>query len=92
MKKLNKEKLNQRASNKAFAKIFYLEEDLEKAKKELKTGGYGRFSKELLETTYYSTERELQTWNYIAKLIELDNMDEKSNVSVLKDLININKD
>ena len=94
MDKLTKEELNKRASNKAFSKIFYLEEDLKKAKKDLKTGGDGRFSKDLLEQCRDSVYQELQTWNYIAKLIEIENKDEDefSTIKVLKDLINLNKD
>ena len=55
------------------------------------TGGDGRNSQELLEICRDSTDRELQTWNYIAKLIELDNKEEISNIEVLKELIKINK-
>ena len=49
MKKLTQEELNQRASDKAFSKIFFLEEDLKQAKKDVITGGDGRNSQELLE-------------------------------------------
>ena len=68
-----------------------LEEDLKQAKKDVITGGDGRNSQELLEICRDSTDRELQTWNYIAKLIELDNKEEISNIEVLKKLIKINK-
>ena len=91
MKKLTQEELNQRASDKAFSKIFFLEEDLKQAKKDVITGGDGRNSQELLEICRDSTDRELQTWNYIAKLIELYNKEEISNIEVLKKLIKINK-
>ena len=90
MKKLTKEELNQRASNKAFSKIFHLEEDFKQAKKDVRTGGDGRFSTELLEVCRDSTDRELQTWNYIAQLIELDNTEGTTNVKALKDLISLN--
>ena len=89
MDKLTKNELNERASDKAFAKIFHLQEDLIQAKEEVKTGGNGRYTKDLLEIVRNSCERELQTWNYIAKLIELDNTDQKSNVEILKDLCNL---
>ena len=94
MKKLTQEELNQRASDKAFSKIFFLEEDLKQAKKDVITGGDGRNSQELLEICRDSTDRELQTWNYIAKLIELENKDddEFSTIKVLKDLISLIKD
>ena len=94
MEKLTKEELNKRASSKAFSKIFYLEEDFKKAKKDLKTGGDGRFNKDLLEKCKDSVYQELQTWNYIAQLIEIENKDEDefSTIKVLKDLISLNKD
>ena len=90
MEKLTTEELNNRASNKAFSKIFHLEEDLKQAKKDVRTGGDGRFSTELLEVCRDSTDRELQTWNYIAQLIELDNTEGTTNVKALKDLISLN--
>ena len=90
MEKLTTEELNNRASNKAFSKIFHLEEDLKQAKKDVITGGDSRFSTELLEVCRDSTDRELQTWNYIAQLIELDNTEGTTNVKALKDLINLN--
>jgi len=94
MEKLTTEELNQRASSKAFSKIFHLEEDLKRAIEEVKTGGDGRFSIDLLEKCRDSIDHELQTWNYIAKLIELENKDddEFSTIKVLKDLISLNKD
>ena len=90
MKKLTQEELNQRASDKAFS-ILFLEEDLKQAKKDVITGGDGRNSQELLEICRDSTDRELQTWNYIAQLIELDNKEGTSDVEVLKELIKTNK-
>ncbi len=93
MEKLTKEELNERASNKAFSKIFHLEEDLKQAKEDLRTGGDGRFSQEILQTCVESTYRELQTWNYIAQLVEVENKNEEefSTIKVLKDLISLNK-
>lgn len=93
MEKLTKEELNELASNKAFSKIFHLEEDFKRAKEDVRTGGDGRNSQELLEKCRDSVYRELQTWNYIAKLIEIENKDEDefSTIRVLKDLINLNK-
>ncbi len=89
---MTQDELNEKASNKAFSKIFHLEEDLKRAKEDLRTGGDGRFSQELLEKCRDSVDHELQTWNYIAKLIELDNKDDALSMKVLKDLINLNKD
>jgi hypothetical protein len=89
---MTQDELNEKASNKAFSKIFHLEEDLKRAKEDLRTGGDGRFSQDLLEKCRDSVDHELQTWNYIAKLIELDNKDDALSMKVLKDLINLNKD
>lgn len=89
---MTQDELNEKASNKAFSKIFHLEEDLKRAKEDLRTGGDGRFSQDLLEKCRDSVDHELQTWNYIAKLIELDNKDGALSMKVLKDLINLNKD
>ena len=90
---MTQDELNEKASNKAFSKIFHLEEDLKRAKEDLRTGGDGRFSQDLLEKCRDSVDHELQTWNYIAKLIELENKDddEFSTIKVLKDLISLNK-
>ena len=94
MEKLTTEELNQRASSKAFSKVFHLEEDLKRSIEEVKTGGDARFSIDLLEKCRDSIDHELQTWNYIAQLIELENKDddEFSTIKVLKDLISLNKD
>ena len=89
---MTQDELNEKASNKAFSKIFHLEEDLKRAKEDLRTGGDGRFSHDLLEKCRDSVDHELQTWNYIAKLIELDNKDDALSMKVLKDLISLNKD
>jgi len=89
---MTQDELNEKASNKAFSKIFHLEEDFKRAKEDLRTGGDGRFSTDLLEKCKDSVHHELQTWNYIAKLIELDNKNDALSMKVLKDLINLNKD
>ena len=89
---MTQDELNEKASNKAFSKIFHLEEDLKRAKEDLRTGGDGRFSQDLLEKCKDSVDHELQTWNYIAKLIEFDNKDYALSMKVLKDLISLNKD
>ena len=62
--------IRQRASNKAFSKIITLERDISKLKLDIRTGGDGRLGVDLLKTCLSSTEKELQTWQYIAKLIE----------------------
>ena len=62
--------IKQRAHNKAFSKMLTLERDISKLKLDIRTGGDGRIGVDLLKTCLSSTEKELQTWQYIAKLIE----------------------
>ena len=62
--------IKQRAHNKAFSKMLTLERDISKLKLDIRTGGDGRLGVDLLKTCLSSTEKELQTWRYIAKLIE----------------------
>ncbi len=62
--------IKQRAHNKAFSKMITLERDISKLKLDIRTGGDGRLSVDLLKTCLSSTQKELQTWQYIAKLIE----------------------
>ena len=62
--------IRQRASNKAFSKIITLERDISKLKLDIRSGGDGRIGVDMLHKCLSSTEKELQTWQYIAKLIE----------------------
>ena len=64
--------IKQRAHNKAFSKMLTLERDISKLKLDIRTGGDGRLGVDLLKTCLSSTEKELQTWQYIAKLIEIN--------------------
>jgi hypothetical protein len=67
-----KSEAKQRAQNKAFAKISFIELENRTYKRDIKAGGDGRLSVDLLKTCLRSNERELLTWQYIAKLIETD--------------------
>jgi len=67
---MNTTEIKQRAHNKAFSKMLTLERDISKLKLDIRTGGDGRLGVDLLKTCLSSTEKELQTWRYIAKLIE----------------------
>lgn len=67
---MNTTEIKQRAHNKAFSKMLTLERDISKLKLDIRTGGDGRIGVDLLKTCLSSTEKELQTWQYIAKLIE----------------------
>ncbi|MBC8398531.1 MAG: hypothetical protein H8E16_15725 [Flavobacteriales bacterium] len=62
--------IKERAHNKAFSKMLTLERDISKLKLDIRSGGDGRIGVDLLKTCLSSTEKELQTWQYIAKLIE----------------------
>jgi len=67
-----KSEAKQRAQNKAFAKISFIELENRTYKRDIKAGGDGRLSVELLQRCLNSNEKELLTWKYIAKLIEKD--------------------
>ena len=62
--------IKQRAHNKAFSKMITLERDISKLKLDIRSGGDVRLGVDLLKICLSSTEKELQTWQYIAKLIE----------------------
>ena len=62
----------ERARHKAFAKISFLELENKAYIRDIKAGGDGRMSVDLLKTCLSSNKKELQTWQYIAKLIETD--------------------
>jgi hypothetical protein len=66
---MNKD-IKDRAHNKAFSKLLTLERDISKLKLDIRSGGDGRLGVDMLKTCLLSTEKELQTWQYIAKLIE----------------------
>ena len=73
MPKLNRETLNQRASDKAFAKLFHLNEELEKLKEAIIDPDSKRnVSSEVLEKCISATLNQIDTWSYIAKLVEVD--------------------
>jgi len=75
---MNKEYVKERARSKAFAKISFIKLENETYKRDIKAAkrpsiyGDGRLSVDLLKTCLRSNERELLTWQYIAKLIETD--------------------
>ena len=70
--KIMSEEIKERARHKAFAKISFIELENRTYKRDIKAGGDGRLSVDLLKTCLRSNERELLTWQYIAKLIETD--------------------
>ena len=66
------EDIKERARHKAFAKISFLQLENKTYKRDIKAGGDGRLSVDLLQRCLSSNENELLTWQYIAKLIEID--------------------
>lgn len=68
---MNKSEIRDRAHNKAFSKIMTLQRDVSRLNDEIRAGGDGRISLDTLKDCVRSTRKDLQTWQYIAKLIEL---------------------
>ena len=58
------------ASNKAFAKLATLEIDLAQFKNDLISGSYYGITRDEVKLMIQGTRKEIQTWNYIATLIE----------------------
>ena len=67
-----KEMIKERAHNKAFAKIHALEIRVSKLKYDIERTYTGVVTMHELEICLDAATRELKTWNYIFKLIELD--------------------
>ena len=64
--------IKERARHKAFAKMSFLELENRTYIRDIKAGGDGRLSIDLLQRCLSSNKNELLTWQYIAKLIETD--------------------
>ena len=64
--------IKERARHKAFAKMNFLELENRTYKRDIKAGGDGKLSVDLLQRCLSSNKNELLTWQYIAKLIETD--------------------
>ncbi len=64
--------IKERAHNKAFSKIITLKRDVRGLNTDIRSGNSGRLSVNLLQTCLKSTKLELETWQYIAKLIEIN--------------------
>jgi ribosomal protein L19E len=65
--------INERASNKAFAKILSIKANQVNLEEDLKNGSYGPITKEEIQLLIKQNNIEIDVWNYIAKLIETDN-------------------
>ena len=65
--------IQDRASNKAFAKILSLEAKQIHLKKDLANGRYGGVTKEEIQLQISCNDIELKVWDYIANLVEKNN-------------------
>jgi hypothetical protein len=64
------EVIKDNASNKAFARLATLEIDLAQFKNDLISGSYYGITRDEVKLMIQGTKKEIQTWNYIATLIE----------------------
>ena len=64
--------IKERARNKAFSKIKTKKLEIKKLKHDIKRGNTGVVTLDHLQLCLKVAEKELTTWNYIFKLIELD--------------------
>jgi len=69
---MNKRELQQRASDKAFAKMSMLLITIEQNKEDIRTGNYGGVTSTEMDIVLNSNKTELKVWQYITKLIETD--------------------
>ena len=67
-----KEMIKEKAHNKAFAKIHTHAIRVSKLKYDIERENTGAITMHELEICLDAAKRELETWNYIFKLIELD--------------------
>ena len=65
--------LQERASNKAFAKITMLNFNIDELKSDIKNEMYGSLDREQMNLLYTATLREREVWNHIAETIEKNN-------------------
>ena len=69
---MNKQELQQRASDKAFAKMSMLLITIEQNKQDIRTGNYGGVTLDEMGLVLKCNKVELKVWEYITKLIETD--------------------
>ncbi len=73
---MNKQELQRRASDKAFAQVNQLNISIRRSKEELKLGILGGLTEDQLLMVLNSEETELKVWNFISELIEKSNKDD----------------
>jgi CMP-N-acetylneuraminic acid synthetase len=64
--------INERAANKAFAKVITLRDEVKSLRNDVASRNVGALSIEQLEQVLEGTIIELNTWEYIFNLIEKD--------------------
>ena len=91
MNKLSVEEIAERAHNKAFSKMINIQDDIKRVNKEIKAGGNGSVPVDMLRKSVTQMENNLQTWEYIAKLIETDDFRQpiKTNVEMLHGMMGL---
>ena len=67
-----KQELQQRASDKAFARMSMLLITIEQNKQDIRTKSYGGVTSREMDIVLNSNKTELKVWEYITKLIETD--------------------
>mgnify|MGYP001586886685 CR=1 FL=1 len=67
-----KQELQQRASDKAFARMSMLYITIEQNKQDIRQGNYGGVTSREMDIVLNSNKTELKVWEYITKLIETD--------------------
>jgi hypothetical protein len=70
--RMTKQELQQRASDKAFARMSMLLITIEQNKEDIRTGNYGGVTSHEMDIVLNSNKIELKVWQYITKLIETD--------------------
>ncbi len=69
---LTDKELQQRASDKAFAKMTMLLIDIDQNKEDIRSENYGGVTLDEMNIVLNSNKIELKVWQYIAKIIETD--------------------
>lgn len=69
---MTKQELQQRARDKAFAKMTMLLIDIEQNKEDIRSKNYGGVTLDEMNIVLNSNKIELKVWQYITKLIETD--------------------
>lgn len=91
MNKLSIEDIAERAHNKAFSKMINIKEDIKRVQQEIREGGNGSVPIDMLQKSVEHMQADLQTWEYIAKLVETNDYRQpiKTNVELLHGMMGL---